>query len=143
MRRIVALGLLLGLAGCGSDASTPAAPAPPALASVTPTAAPPPPPTTPASNDQPPLLVLKVAPEPTIGTHPFTITVNMCRSSDPENDRLVFTFKFGDSEHHYASYCRLEHTYAKAGRYKTLFCVNDRPTEPTRAVCQHFIIPVD
>jgi hypothetical protein len=110
---LAAVGVGVGvLAGRGDGSSGPAPGVPtPAPPSPSPEPSPGPRPTpTPAPGNGPPTAVFAVNPDPPAGTSPMAVRFNLCRSSDPDNDPLIFRFDFGDGEHARGS-CREEHTY--------------------------------
>ncbi len=87
---------------------------------------------TPAGN-QPPSPVFKTTPpakgDKVTGTAPFTVNLNMCLTSDPEQDWLFFSIDFeGDGKWDvrgpFGGNCRANHTYA-AGTYTPKLCVHD------------------
>jgi len=53
----------------------------------------------------------------------------MCLSSDPDGDRLVFFFDFGDKATAQGGSCRTTHTYGIRGMYSASVCVWDRQPE--------------
>jgi hypothetical protein len=85
------------------------------------------------------------------GVAPLTVKFNLCRSSDPdqepddlptagEGDSLNWQFHFGDDgsaafdpdgsfNPHFEHFCRVEHTYATAGRYVATVTVTDKHLE--------------
>jgi hypothetical protein len=90
---------------------------------------------TPTPTNQAPSAVFRTTPEPgTNGTFrggvPFAIDFNMCRSSDPEGDRLNFRMDFeGDGiwnvDGTTGGDCRREYTYTRVGTYTPRICVTD------------------
>jgi hypothetical protein len=126
-RAVLALLLASAAVSCDNDKSTisevqPAAPAPPAPA-FTPTPVPTP---VPASNNQPPSLVFKIRPDPASGPAPWPVNVNMCQSSDPEGDPLIFEYKWGgEGRPDFSRSCRMDHTYTNRGNFHAFFCVHD------------------
>jgi hypothetical protein len=96
-------------------------------ATVTVAVQPPPPP------NQPPQAVYKTSPRDVSGVvsgkAPFDVTLNMCASSEPENDPLYFLIDFEgdghwDSRGTTGAACRKTNTYA-AGTYHPLLCLHD------------------
>jgi hypothetical protein len=139
----VALALVLGLGACGSDSSSPSAPTPSAAPAPQPVITPPPQTQPPRQSNRPPKLELTVSPDPFFGgNHPFTITANMCKSHDPDNDTLGFVFKYGDFHHKYTISCREQHTYEEPGRYNAIFCVKDGFPDPKHQVCEDVVVKV-
>jgi hypothetical protein len=89
----------------------------------------------PAGN-QPPHPVFKTTPpaknDTVRGTAPFSVNLNMCLTSDPENDWLFFSMDYDgdgrwDNRGAFGGNCRKEHVYA-AGTYKPYLCVHDIDT---------------
>lgn len=87
---------------------------------------------TPAGN-QPPQPFFKTTPparnDTVTGTAPFTVNLNMCLTSDPEQDWLFFSFDFQgdgrwDSRGPFGGNCRRDVTYA-AGTWRPRLCVHD------------------
>jgi hypothetical protein len=137
MRLTVPLVLVVVLAGCNDEI-----PSAPSTASPTPTAAATPAPTptaTPAANG-PPVLGLRIVPNPPSGSAPLFVKVNMCTTSDPDADPILFEFKFGGGVDRFSALCRDEYTYQKRGRYAAFFCASDPPHG--HVVCQNFLIVV-
>jgi hypothetical protein len=95
-----------------------------------------PPPTTPRSN-QPPIGIFDINPKN--GAPPLAVTLNSCRSSDPENDPLTYSFDFGDGFTDGGANCRSTHTYDQpaGSRFTTTSCVTDN-IAPHAPVCQRF-----
>jgi len=139
-RRVLAAGSLvmaLTLSGCNDD-ETPAGPAgspstaPPAVQS-------PSVPATPSAN-QPPVAVFKVRPEPDRrsiirGKSPLTVHFNMCASSDPDRDEVLYTHDFdGDGVDERKGFggddCRRSFIYVysptlKSRRFEPRQCLTD------------------
>ena len=126
-------------AACASD--------PPTTPSVTPTpgpspvaaATPVPTPTPPAPN-QAPVLDVRVSPRPVTGSPPFAITVDMCRTSDPEGDELRFAFEFEGEGKTLVSECRAAHTYDRPWSGQAYFCATDG--DPEHLVCRIVAVSV-
>jgi hypothetical protein len=90
-----------------------------------------------SSGNQAPHAVFGVTPAPVggivTGKAPFTVSFDMCRTSDPEDDELYFLMDFeGDGSFDFKGitgfHCRADHSYA-AGTYRPLNCVYDRDAE--------------
>ena len=63
------------------------------------------------------------------GTAPFSVNLNMCLTSDPEQDWLFFSMDYDgngtwDNRGPFGGNCRKDHVYA-AGTYHPLLCVHD------------------
>ncbi len=136
-QRLSSLGILCALGAlvlhCGSDnkaaPTTPTFPvnvAPPA-----PTPVPPPRP------ENPPVIDAHTTPSPAVGAGPLDVHLNACQSSDPDGDRLFFSFDFGDGKKKDEAFCRQTHTYSR-GSYAAKVCVSDGRQQ----VCQVFAISV-
>jgi len=87
-----------------------------------------------------PKAVFKVNPNPPEGPVPLEVDFNACLSSDPENDRLIFTFDVGDGPYE-SGHCRREHTYRAPGTYNAKVCVSDGD-EALPAQCQSYTVVV-
>ncbi len=83
--------------------------------------------------NQPPHPVFKTTPaarnDTVSGTAPFSMNLNLCLTSDPENDWLFFSMDYEgdgvwDSRGPFGGNCRRDHVYA-AGTYKPTLCVHD------------------
>ncbi len=90
-------------------------------------------PTPPPSANQPPKPVFKTTPPARngtlSGTAPFSVNLNMCLTSDPENDWLFFSMDYDgdgswDNRGPFGGNCRGDHVYA-AGSYSPRLCVHD------------------
>jgi hypothetical protein len=107
------------------------------------------PPTQPPSgSNKPPNAVFRVNPNPPTGTSPFTVSFNMCGSSDPENDPLQFLFQFGDGIVEQGTACRFDHVYtattiqvAAKHVYTARICVTDGREEHEQQ-CRTFSVDV-
>jgi hypothetical protein len=118
------LVLMLLLPACNDDSSPttittvtttlPAAPAPVA----------PPPTAPPPLGNRPPVPSFKVTPFPPEGNAPLAVNFNLCPTADPDGDRILFVFDFGDGVTLQGPPCRFLHTYA-AGRYTAKMCLWD------------------
>jgi hypothetical protein len=126
--------MLLG--HCGDDSSTESSATP----SVPPPASPPnplptipPPPGQPTGN-QPPVPAFKVTPFPTTGQAPLEVNFNLCPTADPDGDKIVFFFDYGDGTTAQGPPCRQQNTY-QAGHYTANMCVWDsRPEHALQCV---------
>jgi hypothetical protein len=122
--RWVALAVLLA-GGCGGVAEPTAAPpgaTPSAAPSVgTPTASPP---SAPPGN-QPPQLDARIRPRPIAGTAPLTVSVDLCRTTDPDGDRLRFAFEFALEGKTLVDACAATFTYTAPLRTTAWFCATD------------------
>jgi hypothetical protein len=98
----------------------------------------------PAVGNKPPNASFVVDPDPPIGVGPLTVRFDMCLSSDPEGDPLVYTFDFGDGKKD-AGACRTSHTYAVPGAFgatenhHATICVSDSHNP---AVCRSYDVGV-
>lgn len=84
---------------------------------------------TPAPTNQPAHAEFHTNPASTAGTAPFTVQFNMCQTTDPDGDRLLFKMDLdGDGVFEHlgstGADCRLPQTYA-AGTYTPTICVTD------------------
>lgn len=70
--------------------------------------------TTLAGQNSAPDADFRVNPDPPVGDFPFLVAFNMCRSSDPDGDELIFKYDFGDGAT-FRGVCRAEHTYSLPG----------------------------
>lgn len=121
------------LGGCDSSPTAPP-PLPPLPAPApAPPASPMPEPPLPAPANASPSLVLRIKPDPPEGDAPLVVTFNLCRSVDPDGDRMLFAFDFDDGATDQGS-CRAEHVYDRPGRYHAALCVWDH--RPGHAVCE-------
>jgi hypothetical protein len=71
--------------------------------------------TTLPSTNHPPFAVLTTNPDPPSGQGPLTVTFDLCKSTDPDNDPLSFFFDFGDGAKASGS-CLETHTYQASFR---------------------------
>lgn len=123
MASVIVLALLLP--ACNDEGGAPAAPSSP-VPTPPPRTTGPAPPTAPVSSNQPPVLGIKIRPDTPSGPVPRDVNVNMCPSTDPEGDRLIFEYKWGGTGGtHFSFQCRDDHTYTVPGSYRAFFCVND------------------
>jgi hypothetical protein len=58
-----------------------------------------------------PVAVLTTTPDPPSGPDPLTVEFDLCRSTDPDGDRLNFFFNFGDGANS-SDGCLVSHTYS-------------------------------
>jgi PKD domain len=120
--------------GCGTNPSNPVAvstPAPTATSTAIPT---------PTATDRPPVLNLRLKPDPPTGAAPFTLLAKFCDDSDPDGDAMSADITWGDGHHvEHSSGCRYEHVYAAPGNYHASFCADDHIAAP---VCQDHVIVV-
>ena len=72
-----------------------------------------------------PHLKITTTPSSARGPAPFTITIDACGSTDPDGDRLDFSFDFGDKNTKPLDYCQQIHTYAFPGSYQCQVCTSD------------------
>lgn len=130
--------LLLGSLGCGPG-SGPAAPLPqptPPSTPSTPRTSPSPPPA-----NQPPRLEVRVTPTPIAGRAPLTVSVNLCRSSDPDGDPLSYVYEYQGEGKRFASHCSERHVYMAPVDAQAVFCVSDGM--PRHLICRPFQVTVD
>ena len=130
----VVVGIGAGVLAGGNNGSDtrPPQPAPgPAAPTPVPTTTPAPGPApvpTPVPGNGPPNAVFVVSPDPPLGSSPMPVRFNLCRSTDPDNDTLVFRFEFGDGQRARGS-CREDHMYTAPvngeATYRALACVSD------------------
>ena len=136
-RAAAATLVMLSLSACDSGVG-PAAPAPrPATPS-------PPAPTASASSlplNQAPRLELRVTPTPIDGKAPLSVSVNLCRSTDPERDPLTYVFEYQGEGKRFASHCSESHVYRVPASSQAVFCVSDG--RPRHLVCRTFQVRVD
>jgi len=88
--------------------------------------------------NQPPIPVFKTTPFDVAlkitGKAPFTVSFNMCQTSDPEGDELYFEMDFdGDGSFDFKGitgfHCRADHTYALGTYTDVKNCVYDRDAQ--------------
>jgi hypothetical protein len=75
----------------------------------------------------------KVTPFPARGQAPLDVNFNLCPTADPDNDKIVFFFDYGDGTTAQGPPCRQQNTY-KAGRYTANMCVWDLAARARAAV---------
>jgi hypothetical protein len=87
---------------------------------------PPPPPAAPPGNSAP-TLDLRVS-QNVQSDGSIVLTVDMCRSSDPDRDHLNYKYLWGDGTRQYeehAGFCAQRHVYDGATRRRVIACVDD------------------
>ena len=135
---VLFLAVLLG--HCGDDSpnessATPTAPTPAPPPTPVPTIPPPPPGPT---GNQPPVPEFKVTPFPATGKAPLDVNFNLCPTADPDGDKIIFFFDYGDGTTAQGPPCRQQNTY-HAGRYTANMCVWD--SRPEHALqCVAFVV---
>jgi hypothetical protein len=72
--------------------------------------------TLPPGPNKAPFAVLNTSPDPPSGNGPLTVTFDLCKSTDPENQPLNYFFDFGDGGKSSGS-CNVSHTYS-AGPFR-------------------------
>jgi hypothetical protein len=82
-----------------------------------------------------------VTPTPISGTAPLTISVNLCRSSDPEGDALSYVFEYQGEGKRFTSSCAARHVYAAPVQARAVFCVSDGL--PRHLVCRPFQVRIE
>ncbi len=87
-----------------------------------------------------PVVRAKINPSPAVGRAPLTVNLNACDSADPDGDRLIFTFDFGDGRRFDSTFCRHEHVYTGTGRFVASVCATDG--EPGHDGCTTFDVTV-
>jgi hypothetical protein len=135
-----ALVLALSFGACNEDSPTAATPATtaPATGAASPTSTPTPdveaePTPAPAPN-QPPVASFRLTPAPDADgvialAAGDSLRVNMCQSSDPdEQDSLNYEVEWGDGETS-SGFCRPEHVYAREGTFTLVASVTDKHLE--------------
>ena len=98
-----------------------------------------PPPVAGPTGNQPPVPDFRVTPFPTVGLAPLVVNFNLCPTSDPDRDPIVFIFDFGDGQTAAGPPCRQQNTYHR-GRYTANMCASDSRPEHS-LVCISF--PID
>ena len=126
-RAAFAIVLALVLPACDDKSDAPTAPSatpPPPVAPAPPASTPVPPPV--PSSNQPPVLRISIRPDQPSGPVPREVNVNMCGSTDPEGERMIFEYKWGGTGgEHFTYLCRGRHVYEQPGSYRAFFCVHD------------------
>lgn len=74
----------------------------------------------------PPHASFSFSPRPADGPIPLRVVVNMCESTDPDGDKLVYTYVWGNGGFHDGGRCEMDHTYGRRGFYILKVCVGDR-----------------
>jgi PKD repeat protein len=87
-----------------------------------------------------PVFAAKISPSPATGRAPLTVNLNACDTVDPDGDRLIFTFDFGDGRRLDSTFCRREHVYSRTGRFSASVCATDG--EPGHDACAAFEVNV-
>lgn len=127
-RATVVIALALAVAACNDEVERPTSPervvatpfVPPA-----PVAVPTRPPTPAPEANGGPTLHFSIRPDPPSGPASREVTVNMCGSTDPEGERLVYQYKWGGGAEHFSFACRQSHVYDREGSFHAFFCVYD------------------
>jgi hypothetical protein len=86
-----------------------------------------------------PTLRISINPDEPGGALPREVTVNMCGSTDPEGERIVYEYKWGGGAQHFSYFCRMSHTYEQPGRFRAIFCAHD---EHDNASCVNRLIDI-
>jgi hypothetical protein len=81
--------------------------------------------TTLVTNNKPPFAVLTTNPDPPSGNGPLTVTFDLCKSTDPENQPLSYFFDFGDGAKASGS-CVQSHTYSATFKEASNVRASDR-----------------
>ena len=89
----------------------------------------------PAPPNSAPTLNARTNPAPATGPAPFVVAFNACKTVDPDNDKLEFTYDFGDGDKKSSGRCSTDHTYAR-GNYTAQVCVTDE--QPGHQSCRTF-----
>jgi hypothetical protein len=125
---VLVIALALAVAACNDGVDTPASP-PRVQATPFVPAAPPTVPTRPAAPapeaNAAPTLRFAINPDLPGGPVPQVVTVNMCGSTDPEGEPLVYEYKWGGGAQHFSYFCRSTHVYDQPGSVRAFFCVHD------------------
>ena len=143
LSRICLLLVLAGLMGACDDNDSPGeptanvSPAPPPLATPNPVPTIPPPSGGPTGN-QPPVPDLAVTPRSGTGPAPLDVNFNLCPTADPDGDKIIFFFDYGDGTTAQGPPCRQQNTYHQ-GRFTANLCVWDQ--RPEHALqCVSFVV---
>jgi hypothetical protein len=91
----------------------------------------------PAPPNQAPILKARSNPNPPTGPAPLEVAFNLCQTVDPDGDRMIFKFNFGDGARSTPGICRDSHIYAR-GTYTATACVTDG--FPDHESCQGFTV---
>jgi hypothetical protein len=95
---------------------------------------------TPAAN-QAPLLQVRVTPTPISGKAPLAVTVNLCRSADPDGDALSYVYEYQQEGKRFSSACQENHVYMRPAQSQAVFCVSDG--QPRHLVCRPFKVSIE
>lgn len=136
---VLFLAMLLGYCSDDSptDSSATPSPAPPPASPPNPVPTIPPPSGGPTGN-QPPVPEFKVTPFPATGPAPLDVNFNLCPTADPDGDKIIFFFDYGDGTTAQGPPCRQQNTYHR-GRYTANMCVWD--SRPEHALqCVAFVV---
>lgn len=79
----------------------------------------------PSTANHPPNAVFIFSPRPAEGFAPLRVVANMCESTDPDGDKLLFTYVWGNGSFHDGGRCVWDHTYRR-GFYVLKVCVGDQ-----------------
>lgn len=90
--------------------------------------------------NRPPHLEVRVSPTPIAGRAPLRVRVNLCRSSDPDGDRLSYVFEYRGEGKRFSTECEDRYTYASALDARAVFCVSDG--ESRHLICRSFAVAV-
>jgi hypothetical protein len=132
------LFLLAGLLGCDAGSGPGALPAPGQAPSPPPSPQPSP---SPAPANLPPRLEVRVTPTPIGGGAPLSVYVNLCRSSDPDADRLSYVFEYQGEGKRFTSHCEERHVYTTPVNSQAVFCVSDGM--PRHLICRSFRVTLE
>ncbi len=133
MKRLFLILAVLGV-GCKPDSPAGPNPLPTASPTATPTSSP-----TPTPTNEPPHFEVRLSPSPPTGVVPFTLNANMCRSYDPELDKLTYEYRWKAGTHKFKDFCRDSYVYTVPGQYQAWFCVKDAYNE---SICENFVVNV-
>ncbi len=89
----------------------------------------------PAPPNRAPIASFRTDPSPPVGPAPLDLGINLCQTVDPDGDRMVFHFDFGDGVRSTPGVCRARHVYAR-GAYAAKACVTDGL--PDHETCREF-----
>lgn len=87
----------------------------------------------------PPFGGFYVKPNPPSGPAPLAVEFNMCNFGDPDNDRLEFSYVFGDGTT-FSGFCRATHKYKVAGSFAAKVCLTDG--YPGHQRCNNYTVSV-
>jgi PKD domain len=82
-----------------------------------------------------PVAGFRTDPSPPVGPAPLDLGINLCQTVDPDGDRMVFHFDFGDGVRSTPGVCRARHVYSR-GSYTAKACVTDGL--PDHETCREF-----